>query len=104
MRYLRQLLELPVAQNVCQLQILGLLNETPVPLVLTMPTCNRFNSEFVRRQWKDVKRLYGGKIEPVLGTLIGNSLDNDSRRRKLMLHVLRDVLRSGLRPQQQQNY
>ena len=52
-----------------------------------MPTCNRFDTAFVYRQWQEVQRLYERDLEPVIGPLIGNSSDGDSRRRKLMLQL-----------------
>ena len=59
----------------------------PRVAVLCMPTCNRFDTAFVHRQWQEVQRLYEHDLEPVIGPLIGNSSDGDSRRRKLMLQL-----------------
>ena len=42
--------------------------------VLIMPTCNKFDSDFVFRQWQEAQRLYEAEIESVVGPLIGNSL------------------------------
>ena len=55
--------------------------------VLVMPTCNRFDHQFVYRQWQEVKRLYDQELKNIVGPLIGNSSDGDSRRRKLMLQL-----------------
>ena len=55
--------------------------------VLIMATCNKFDSNFVFRQWQEVQRLYETEIEPIVGPLIGNSSDGDSRRRKIMLQL-----------------
>ena len=55
--------------------------------VLIMATCNKFDSDFVFRQWPGVQRLYEAEIEPIVGPLIGNSSDGDSRRRKMMLQL-----------------
>ena len=56
--------------------------------VLVQPTCNRFDSDFVKSQWDQVQTLYRDTIEPVLGPLIGNSSDGDTRRRKLQLKMM----------------
>ena len=53
--------------------------------ILVMPTCNRFDHEFVQNQWDQVAELYQETLEPILGPLIGNSSDGDTRRRKLQL-------------------
>ena len=55
--------------------------------ILTMPTCNRFDHEFVFRQWQTVERLYEQELQDIVGPLIGHSSDDDSRRRKLMLQL-----------------
>ena len=54
-----------------------------------MPTCNRFDAKFVYRQWQDIERLFEDKLEAILGPLIGHSSDGDSRRRKIMLQLMR---------------
>ena len=54
-----------------------------------MPTCNCFNADFVYRQWEEIERLFENELEATLGPLIGHSSDGDSRRRKLMLQLLR---------------
>lgn len=55
--------------------------------VLVMPTCNRFDHHFVYRQRQELKRLYDQESKNIVGPLIGNSSDGDSRRRKLMLQL-----------------
>ena len=55
--------------------------------VLVMPTCNRFDHQFVYRQWQEVKRLYDQELKNIVGPLVGNSSDGDSWRRKLMLQL-----------------
>ena len=55
--------------------------------VLVMPTCNMFDHHFVYRQWQEVKRLYDQELKDIVGPLIGNSSDGDSRRRKIMLQL-----------------
>ena len=53
--------------------------------ILMHPTCNRFDSEFVKGQWDQTDHLYITHIEASIGPLIGRSSDGDARRRKLML-------------------
>lgn len=62
-----------------------LLNPLHPIAVLVIPTCNRFDHQFVYRQWQEVKRLYDQELKNIVGPLVGNSSDGDSRRRKLML-------------------
>ena len=54
-----------------------------------MPTCNRFDTDFVHRQWQGTERLFEEELEATLGPLIGRSSDGDSRRRKIMLQLMR---------------
>ena len=64
--------------------ILNLLHpKLPRIPVLIMPTCNRFDHEFVFRQRQTVGRLYEKELQGIVGPLIGHSSDGDSRRRKL---------------------
>ena len=59
--------------------------DLPPLVVLSMPTCNKFDHTDVQSQWAKVDDLYNEHIKPVLdGGLIGRSSDGDSRRRKLM--------------------
>ena len=60
-----------------------------------MPTCNRFDTDFVHRQWQGTERLFEEELEATLGPLIGRSSDGDSRRRKIMLQLMRS--KEGLR-------
>ena len=45
--------------------------------VLIMPTCNRFNHEFVYSHWCQLGQLFQQFHEPVLSPLIGKSSDGD---------------------------
>ena len=49
------------------------------------PTCNRFTHLDVERQWTTILTEYTKKLESVLGPLIGQSSDGDSRRSKLQM-------------------
>ena len=55
--------------------------------VLVMPTRNKFDHQLAYRQWQEVKRLYDQELKNIVGHLIGNSSDGDSRRQKLMLQL-----------------
>ena len=63
-----------------------------------MPTCNRFNHEFVFKQWQRVERLYEQELQEIVGPLIGHSSDGDSRRRKAMLQLATNNFGSRFRP------
>ena len=60
-----------------------------------MPPCNRFDTDFVHRQWQEIERLFEEELEATLGPVIGHSSDGDSRRRKIMLQLMRS--KEGLR-------
>ena len=60
--------------------------ELPKIPILIQPTCNRFDNQFVRRQWDTIEALYNDYLEDIVGPLIGNASDGDSRRRHLMLN------------------
>ena len=81
--YARAIILNPVAPNLPRLPI------------LVMATCNCFNADFVYRQWQEIERLFENELEATLGPLIGHSSDGDSRRRKLMLQLMRS--KEGLR-------
>ena len=66
--------------------------------VLVMPTCNKFDHRFVYRQWQEVKRLYDQELKDIVGPLIGNSSDGDSRRRKIMLQLATVDVGNRFRP------
>ena len=66
--------------------------------MLTMPTCNKLNTEFLFHQWQAIERLYEQELEGVIGPLIGHSSDGDSRRRKIMLQLSTDRISSRYRP------
>lgn len=61
----------------------------PRVVLLLAATCNKFKTEDVELQWKTIKQEYCATLESVLGPLIGQSSDGDSRRRKLMLANMR---------------
>ena len=56
--------------------------------VLIMPTCNRFDHNFVYHQWDIIKQMYDKHLKAILGPLVGNSSDGDSRRRKLFVQLM----------------
>ena len=60
----------------------------PKVAILVMPTCNCFDTDFVRYQWETISMLYQRNIESVLGPLIAPASDGDSRRRKLFLSLM----------------
>ena len=62
---------------------------------LIMQPCNRFDTDFVHRQWQEIERLFEEELEATLGPVIGHSSDGDSRRRKIMLQLMRS--KEGLR-------
>ena len=66
--------------------------------VLTMPTCNKFDSTFVHRQWQDVERLYEQELKEIVGPLIGHSSDGDSRRRKVMVQLATSTVGDRFEP------
>ena len=66
--------------------------------VLVMPTCNKFDHQFVFRQWQTVERLYEQELQEIVGPLIGNSSGGDSRRRKVMLQLATNNIGSRFRP------
>ncbi|KAL9978150.1 hypothetical protein ACROYT_G015637 [Oculina patagonica] len=47
---------------------------------LCMPTCNKFDTRFVYRQWQEVQHVYEHELEHAIGPLVGNSSDDDYRR------------------------
>ena len=81
--YARAIILNPLAPNLPRLPI------------LVMATCNCFNADFVYRQWQEIERLFENELEATLGPLIGHSSDGDSRRRTLMLQLMRS--KEGLR-------
>jgi hypothetical protein len=55
-------------------------------LVLSLScTCNCFDSEWVKEQWKRIEELWQVDCECAIGPIIGHASDGDSRRRQLML-------------------
>ena len=70
----------------------------PSIAVLVMPTCNKFDHHFVYQQWQEVKRLYEQELKNIVGPLIDNSSDGDSRRQKIMLQVATADVGNRFRP------
>ena len=66
--------------------------------VLTMPTCNKFDSTFVHRQWQDVERLYEQELKEIVGPLIGHISDGDSQRRKVMVQLATSTVGDRFEP------
>ena len=75
-----------------------LISSLPKIPILIMPTCNKFSHEHVSSQWSRLAEMFKASLEPVLGPLIGNSSDGDSRRRKLMLQTAEEDIISEFRP------
>ena len=61
-----------------------------IPVVI-MPTCSRFDHEFVFRQWQTFERLYKREPHDIVGPLIGQSSESDSGCRKLTLQRTSNV-------------
>jgi hypothetical protein len=57
--------------------------ELPALVSLVVPTCNRFDSEYVDRQWRSVMRICNTYLGHIVGTACGSDSDGDSRRRSL---------------------
>ncbi len=55
----------------------------PPLVVLLQAVCNKFDSDFIQRQWNQIQVLYDRHLLPVLGPLVGHASDGDSRRRRL---------------------
>ena len=66
--------------------------------ILVHPTCNKFNANFVRQQWKEIGRLYKLHLEDTLGPLLGQSSDGDARRRHLMMETANDNKSTKFQP------
>ncbi|GLJ15321.1 hypothetical protein SUGI_0251220 [Cryptomeria japonica] len=56
----------------------------PRLVVVSHPTCNRFNANFVHKQWERIEFLWKRRVGNNLGTIFGHSSNGDSRRRQLM--------------------
>ena len=57
----------------------------PYLVVVNHPTCNKFDANFVHRQWEKLEDLWKKHVEHFLGPIIGHSSDGDSRKGMLML-------------------
>ena len=66
--------------------------------VFIMPTCNRFKHRMVYQQWEQIKRFYDSNLLEIMGPLIGNSFDGDSRRRKLFVQIMSSLESHQFRP------
>lgn len=62
-----------------------LVDELPALVASLSVTCNRFTHVNVKQQQREIQDLYNIHLLPVLGPLVGNASDGDSRRRKLHL-------------------
>ena len=80
-----------IATNARAILLNPLCEHLPKLPILVMATCIRFNHIFVQKQWSMIKELYDQFIKPVLGPLVANSSDGDSRRRKLFLQSMSKV-------------
>ena len=69
--------------------------DLPAFVVLLQATCNKFTHVNVLRQWNMVKELYSEYLLPVIGPLVGQASDGDSRRRKL--HLINATSVDGIR-------
>ena len=52
-------------------------------------TCNMFDHGDVFLQWQELENLYRIHLQDLLGPLLGNSSDGDTRRRKLMFELFK---------------
>jgi hypothetical protein len=61
-------------------------------------TCNCFDSEWVKEQWKRIEELWQVDCECAIGPIIGHASDGDSRKQQLMLssHTCADGQRYGI--------
>ena len=60
--------------------------DLPSMVILLQATCNKFDHDMVKHQWEKIQLLYNKHLLKVLGPLVGNGSDGDSRRRKLHIH------------------
>jgi hypothetical protein len=60
----------------------------PPPRTLRQATCNKFDAEWVRAQWRQAEQMWDEHMSDVL-TLVGHASDGDARRRKLQLEDYR---------------
>ena len=59
----------------------------PRLVICLMPTCNSFDHH-VFMQWQIISRNFEKWLEDLVGPLVGNSSDGDSRRRMLMVQLM----------------
>lgn len=53
--------------------------------LLATGTCNKFDANWVRRQWNTLDEMWSTHCLEAVGPVLGHASDGDSRRRKLML-------------------
>ncbi|XP_072023023.1 uncharacterized protein [Amphiura filiformis] len=66
--------------------------------ILIHPTCNTFDSGFIRRQWDELQSLYDRHLHDILGPLIGQASDGDARRRSLMVATATNLVEEKYQP------
>ena len=60
-------------------------DKLPRLVLVVSCTCNCFNSNWVRNQWKTIDYLWQKSCGHIVGPIIGHASDGDSRRRQLMV-------------------
>ena len=80
-----QILVVPTYAKVIILNILH--PKLPKLPILLMPTCNKFDNAFIRRQWSEIFEICSEELKGLV-IVIGNASDGDSRRRKCQLDDL----------------
>ena len=71
--------------------------DLPSMVILLQATCNKFDHNMVKHQWEEIQLLYNKHLLSVLGPLVGNGSDGDSRRRKLHIHNALDANKDSQR-------
>ncbi len=54
-------------------------------------TCNKFDANWVRQHWMQLKSMWDKYCREIVGPLLGHASDGDARRRKLMLEDYRGM-------------
>ena len=60
----------------------------PPMAIMVVPTCNRFDKEYVDRQWAAALQICNTHLGHVVGMVCGNDSDGDSRRRSLQQEAM----------------
>ena len=60
----------------------------PPMAIMVVPTCNRFDKEYVDRQWVAALHICNTHLGHVVGMVCGNDSDGDSRRRSLQQEAM----------------